>query len=139
MKIQTQINIKASAKTVWSILTDFEAYPEWNPFIRHLSGDKSVGGRLKADIGSMQFKPLVQVYEEEQAISWLGSLFFKGLFDGLHSFQIVPVGEGSCKFVHREDFSGILVPLFRKKLMTETKAGFEQMNKAIKSRAEGMN
>ena len=33
-EIKTEILIKASPQIVWSILTDFENYPHWNPFIK---------------------------------------------------------------------------------------------------------
>jgi hypothetical protein len=35
---------------------------------------------------------------------------------------------------HGEYFSGLLVAAFRKKLKTETKAGFEEMNLALRER-----
>jgi hypothetical protein len=38
MQIKTEIPIGAPASAVWSILMDFERYPEWNPFIKKISG-----------------------------------------------------------------------------------------------------
>ena len=40
------------------------------------------------------------------------------------------------RFVQREIFSGLLVPLFAKDLNTKTKQGFEAMNQALKQLAE---
>ena len=31
---------------VWAVLTDFDSYPKWNPFIHSISGDLRVGGHL---------------------------------------------------------------------------------------------
>ena len=42
-QIETEIEIAASPERIWSILMDFSAYPEWNPFIRSLSGDVTPG------------------------------------------------------------------------------------------------
>ena len=36
--LHSEIMIDASARRVWAILTDFEAYPTWNPFIRRIAG-----------------------------------------------------------------------------------------------------
>lgn len=36
----TEIEIKATPESVWQLLTDFEKYPEWNPFIRRASEDR---------------------------------------------------------------------------------------------------
>lgn len=32
------------------MLTDFDAYPEWNPFIRSIQGNPEVGSRLSIRI-----------------------------------------------------------------------------------------
>ncbi|MGZ4891826.1 MAG: SRPBCC family protein, partial [Halobacteriota archaeon] len=45
-RIRAEIEINASAERVWHILTDFAAFPQWNPFIRQISGELTVGGKL---------------------------------------------------------------------------------------------
>ena len=37
-EIYTEIEINASANIIWRIITDFEGYPHWNPFIKEISG-----------------------------------------------------------------------------------------------------
>ena len=37
--IHTEIEINAPASRVWEILTDFGSFPQWNPFIRQVSGE----------------------------------------------------------------------------------------------------
>jgi hypothetical protein len=59
-----------------------------------------------------------------------------GLFDGEHSFTIQPLGENRVRFVQREAFKGLLVPLFGRSLDSNTQRGFEEMNRALKERAE---
>jgi hypothetical protein len=41
--------------------------------------------------------------------------------------------------VHAEQFSGVLVRLLRKSLDTQTHAGFEALNTALKTRAEAFD
>jgi len=36
--IHTEIPIQISPRRVWQVLTDFAAYPGWNPFIVSLQG-----------------------------------------------------------------------------------------------------
>ena len=36
--IETAIDISASAERVWDVLTRFDAYPGWNPFITSITG-----------------------------------------------------------------------------------------------------
>jgi hypothetical protein len=59
-----------------------------------------------------------------------------GLFDGEHSFTIEPLQENRVRFVQREAFKGLLVPLFARSLDTNTQRGFEQMNRGLKERTE---
>ena len=77
-EIKTSIVINATPQTVWSILTDFENYPNWNPFISSAEGEIAVGEKLKITDGGMGFKPKVLVADENQELRWLGKLLFKG-------------------------------------------------------------
>ena len=46
------------------------------------------------------------------------------------------INEKQVKFVHGEQFTGILAKPFLKKLAVPTQQGFMEMNKALKDRAE---
>lgn len=135
LTLHTEITINATPQEIWEELTKFDSYPSWNPFITSLSGIPKKGNQLKADIGGMKFKPVVLESIKDKKLVWLGKLLFKGLFDGEHSFEIIPQQTG-CKFVQSEKFTGILVPLFKKKLVKDTKEGFISMNEKLKERIE---
>ena len=140
-EIHTEIEINAPAENVWRVLTDFALYPDWNPFVRRVEGEISVGSRLHVYIQpseskGMSFRPTVLVADPNREFRWLGHLWLPGLFDGEHSFLIEPLGEGRVRFVQRERFGGLLVPLLSKMLDGDTRHGFEEMNRALKVRAE---
>ena len=140
-QLHTQIEIDAPAKRVWELLTDFASYPQWNPFIRHISGRLAPGERLRARLEppggrAMTFKPKVLTAEPNRELRWLGHLLVPGLFDGEHSFTIQPLEDDRVRFVQREVFRGLLVPLFARSLESKTRRGFEEMNRALKGRAE---
>jgi len=135
-QIKTSITINASKESVWKILMDFENYPEWNSFIKSVSGDVKVGNQIQIKLQGMTFKPVVLTLNENTELKWLGHLWFKGLFDGEHKFKLTDNGNGTTNFEQSENFSGILVKLFSKSLDKDTKNGFEQMNKELKLRAE---
>ncbi|MEN8927487.1 MAG: SRPBCC domain-containing protein [Flavobacteriales bacterium] len=138
LTLHTEITINATQEEIWTQLTDFNSYPSWNPFITSISGTLAKGNKLETNIAGMNFKPTVLESIPNKKIVWLGKLLLKGLFDGEHCFEIIPQEQG-CLFVQAEKFSGILVPLFRKKLEIETKEGFQKMNKMLKQRVEAIN
>lgn len=43
--ITATIDIDASPRAVWEVLTDFAAYPDWNPFVDRSEGTPEVGTR----------------------------------------------------------------------------------------------
>ena len=142
-ELRTEIKIKANPEKVWAVLTDFSSYPVWNPFIKSLTGDAKVGHTILARLEppkatGMTFKPKVLVFETNKKFVWFGHLLFKGLFDGEHSFELIDNLDGTTTFIQSEKFGGILVPLFNKMIDTNTKEGFELMNKALKERIENL-
>lgn len=139
-ELRTSIEIDATPERVWEILTDFDSYPDWNPFIRSARGKAETGTKLENRLEppggrAMTFKPTVLVAEPVRELRWLGRLLLPGVFDGEHIFRIEPLEGGRTRFVQAERFSGVLVPLFGKTL-ERTRRGFEAMNEALKQRAE---
>ena len=49
-ELRSEIEIDAPPERVWAVVTDFAAYPEWNPFIRRISGELREGARLEVRI-----------------------------------------------------------------------------------------
>lgn len=136
LEFSTSVRIEASPELVWNILTDFDAYPQWNPFIKKIEGEVALGNKIKAEITDMTFRPKILAFDPNQKLEWIGRFLLPGIVDGRHYFILQDNGDGSTTFIHGEHFKGILVPFFKKKLTVETKANFETMNRALKERAE---
>jgi hypothetical protein len=134
--IKTSIRIQATPAKVWQILTDFDRYPNWNPFLKFIKGEVEEGNTIHIHAGSMEFRPMVLAFEAEKEFRWIGNLLLKGLFDGEHSFIIEDLQDGTVNLKHEENFSGLLVGIFPKKLFTKTKEGFNEMNQKLKELAE---
>ena len=81
-QLHTEIEIDAPAKRVWELLTDFASYPQWNPFIRYISGHPAPGERLQARPEppggrAMTFKPKVLTAEPNRELRWLGHILVR--------------------------------------------------------------
>jgi hypothetical protein len=139
--IHTEIEIDAPADTVWSVLTDFKAYPEWNPYTR-IEGEAEVGERLRVSPGpeagrAPTFRPRVLVADGRE-LRWLGHLLAPGLFDGEHVFVVEELSEGRSKLTQSEEFSGLLVRPIMRFVGEDTEANFRGVNGALAARAEAL-
>ena len=141
-RIDTEILIAASPERVWSVLTDFGAYPQWNPFIESIEGIPEWGQRLTVHIHAGEarhvFKPVLLQATAPRRLRWLGRVAVPGLFDGEHDFEL-QMEQGGTRFLQSESFQGFLVPLLWRKVEPPTRAGFEAMNRALKARAENLS
>jgi hypothetical protein len=140
MELRTEIEIAAAPSRVWETLVDFSRYAEWNPFIPEISGDLRVGAELRIVVAppggnEVKFQPTLLVVDPARELRWRGKLLIKGLFDGEHFMQLVELAPGRTRFVHGENFTGILVKLLGRAL-TQTARGFVFMNQSLKRRVE---
>ena len=140
-RIQTSIDIDAPPEQVWQHLTDFDAYPDWNPFVRSLEGSPEDGTRLRVEMRlpgkdkSSVFKPSVTAADPNHCLEWLGSMGIKGLFDGRHRFDLSP-SDGGTLLEQSETFAGILARPILALIGSKTEEGFNAMNQALKERVE---
>jgi hypothetical protein len=139
--ICTAIDIDRPAAVVWAILTDIDTWPAWNPFAK-ASGRLAMGKTLQVEIrppgkSPMTFRPTVVKLDPGVELRWLGHLVVPGLFDGEHGFRIEAAGDERCRFRQFESFKGVLSAPLLWLVGDATRRGFEAMNLALKTRAEG--
>ena len=137
-EVRTEIEIGTGPERVWKILADFEKYDQWNPFINRITGQAKQGARIEIHIEtpggkSRKYEPTVTKVDQGRELRWLGKSW---LLNGEHIFTIEQLQAERVRFIHREVFDGPLISLFGKSLDTDVKQGFEEMNKALKERAE---
>jgi hypothetical protein len=70
-EIYSEIEVNAPASVVWDILTDFDNYVQWNPFIKEISGNLIVGTEIEVFIKppnsrGMRFRPKVLSYKPKE-------------------------------------------------------------------------
>lgn len=139
-ELRTEIEIQASPKKVWQVLTDLDKYPQWNPFIHHAVGKPEVGGKVDITFksGSKDSTLHCTVVEAvpNRKLSWQYHVILPGLWRGEHSFTIEPIGIDLVRFIDIEIFNGLLIPLQAKDIDKNSRRDFEAMDRALKARAE---
>jgi hypothetical protein len=139
--IFTDIEIHAPVSVVWEVLGAFDRYPDWNPFIRSIAGNKGSGAQLTVSLqppgkGVTVIKPTIISYIPEREIRWVGHFITGGLFDGEHVLMLDPIDDEHVRFIHQEEFSGLLVQFFWNYLDIHVRSGFKAMNKSLKKVSE---
>lgn len=137
----TTIEINATAERVWEVLTDINAFPEWNPMIRWAKGELRPGVRLTVHFkpeGSRGhiFTPKLLIVDRNRQLRWLGYPRMPKLIDTEHYWIIEQLTDEKCRLRHGAVIYGLLTPFSRKIFEKSSRVPFEHMNLAHKQRAE---
>lgn len=139
---RTTFEVHASAERVWEVLTDFARYGEWNPSVPSISGELEVGSTVSLTLGmpgrpSPKVKAKLVDVEPGRRLTWRGNVGTEKIFAGERQFIIEPESDGTVRFTHVEDISGVLFPVFRVVMGDALQKHHDGFNTAIKARAEG--
>ncbi|TDD12299.1 SRPBCC domain-containing protein [Nonomuraea deserti] len=142
-QIRTEIRIAASPEQVWKILCDFDAYSEWNPLVPRMRGTAVTGSRLSLPTAMwpggpvvMPMRATVEDATPPRRLAWRTNVIARGVVSSVHVFELSPDEErGGTHVRHQETVTGAAAsamwPILRR-----FEPVFEQLNQALKSRAE---
>jgi hypothetical protein len=139
--IRSTLEIRAPIDVVWQVLTDFAAYPAWNPHVRQISGQAGVGQRLTLVSHPpggrpMRFRPLIIGWQPPHELCWRTTFMTRAIFTAEHAFRLQPIDDERVRFIQDETFRGLAVPLYSRFRLSATRRGFDQMSQALRERAE---
>ncbi len=135
-KIYTEIDIDAPVEKVWDVLVDNKNYPSWNPYHVKVEGTLELGAKLNVEIHKpngqkVEIEPHVMELERNKKLIWGGGI--SGVFKGVHVFELISLNKNKTTLIHRERFSGIVIPFASLDAIEE---GYQLMNEALKRKVE---
>jgi len=139
-ELRTEIEIAAPLSKVWNIITDFDSWKQWNP-ISYASGIAAHKSKLSVTLydkngkDGMKYMPIITKIEEPRYFRWRATMMAGFLFTNDKIFELEEIDTGT-RLVHREEFTGLLVPMFWSKLNEGCIPMFNSMNEALKILAE---
>jgi len=141
--LETDIKIDAPPQTVWSIMDDLERYPEWNAAVPELAGrttvDEIVRGRLTLpNMPEIPLSPTLIRIVGARELRWITISPNPGEFSAEHIFILKPTEDGGTHLYHNEIFDGAIVEGMWPALDTNARQAYNDLNKALKKRAEAM-
>jgi hypothetical protein len=140
-EVRSEIEINSYPESVWKILTDFATYDQWNPFINKIIGVPTEDSKIDIYIESpsgknRKYSPRITKVEKGRELRWVGKSSLPGFLNAEHIFTIEELQPGRVRFMQRQIFDGLLTRLFGKSVDTDVRQGFQDMNGALKKRAE---
>jgi hypothetical protein len=135
----TSIVIGAPPASVWSVLTDFDAYPEWNPLIARFEGPAEVGRRVEVDVVPLgrSYHPRVSAFEPPRRLAWTTWEVLPFLLSSTHYFRLDLTPDGATRLHHGERFRGPAAGLLRGRLLDRMHQAFIHHDLVLKQRVEG--
>jgi hypothetical protein len=138
MEYRASSSIEADPDTIWAILIDAGAYPDWDNGVVRIDGDIAPGERVKlySELDPKRGHAIKVVrFEPGRGMTWKGGMPL-GLFTGIRTLELAPEGDGVTRFTMEERFSGPLLPLIGRSL-PDLGPSFEKFATGLKRRAEG--
>jgi uncharacterized protein YndB with AHSA1/START domain len=135
---RAEVVIAAPIERVWSILTDFEAYPAWNPFTLQVKTSRVVGEPvdMRVALGWMGVIRQRETLREvaPYRIVWALDHAPRALL-WAERVQALEPADGGTRYTTADTIGGALEPVVRLLLAGPLQRGFEQMAAALQARA----
>jgi hypothetical protein len=135
-RFATAVTIHARPETIWALLTDAAAYPQWNSTVERIDGHIVAGGRVTVHTKSAPgraFPLRITEFVPSQKMVWAGGMPL-GLFAGTRSF-VLTAASGGVSFAMDETYDGLLAPLITRSI-PDLQPAFDTFAADLKRRAE---
>ena len=141
-EVKTEVQIAASPAKVWSVLTDFGQWKDWNPTVSQAAGVATIGSKLDFTMqcegprNGSKYQPTVTHSDSPRLLKWHVKMLADAIFANDKVFELKEVNGGTV-VTHKEIFSGLLPSLLWRKMSPQIPSMLELMNKALKKKVEG--
>jgi hypothetical protein len=131
--------IAAPPGVVWAVLTDVEAFPEWNPLLQDVRGTPAPGARLRLRVVPLgrDYSVRVVAFEPPRRLSFRRWELLPLVLASTHYLILEPTSEGHTRLQHGERFTGLGAFLLRPLLLDRMHQAFIHHDLVLKQWVEG--
>ena len=136
------IEIEAPIDLVWKVLSDFQAYSQWNPFTVAIQTNFVPGDDMTISIQQGRDKVVhrnfvLETLDPPYLLEWsLPKLGHRLLFSAWRSQRLTSLSEHTCSYQTSDTFKGLLAPWIYNLQKDWVEKNFNRMARALKSRCE---
>lgn len=135
--VREELVVPATAEAVWRVLTDFDAYGEWNPYVTRAQGEVRLGAtvRLRLEPRPDETETVeceLLTVKVARKLRWRCRKYAPGILDEEHTFRILRLGPDRVRLVYDGRFEGLLQPFAD---LDEKLSGYPRMARALGARA----
>jgi hypothetical protein len=129
-----EIEIAGAPEAVWDVLTDFRAWPSWNPDVKSMSfaGEVAEGSEFKWKAGPGTITSTIRRVERPRLIGWTGKTLGTS---AVHVYRLEP-RDGKTLVSTEETFDGLIARIFRGSLQKTVKKSLDTGLQYLKARVE---
>ncbi len=141
-EIRTEIDINAPVAKVWDIISNLDDWADWNKMVTGASGKITQGAKLsitmrgKSEGAEHSYAPTVIQCDAPNSFRFRASMGNRLMMTNYKLCQLEE-NNGGTKFIHIEQFSGLMVPFIWKKMEKGVPMMLQMINKNLKQHAEG--
>ena len=140
-EIIARIEIKSKPEKVWKVLTDFQLYKYWNPFIIGIAGAPIRGEKIEIELRTAAqktrvYRPVIIKVDPPTELRWYGKAILPLILDGEHIFTVQENEGHNVIFTQKEIFKGLGAYLGNARMFDDIRKSFQMMNSSLKLRAE---
>jgi len=140
-QIDARIDIDACIERVWQVLTDFERYPDWNPFTVRVDARLEIGApvRMRVNLIRSFVQPqteYITTHDEGRRVCWSMKGLPSWLIGATRCQWLEPLSGGRTRYASTDRITGILAPIVLIFFGGPMQDGFERAARALKRRAE---
>lgn len=138
----TEIDITAPKQQVWQVLFQKDQWKYWNTFL--FDRDSEVAFMQGCEVflslrrlpheEETEFEPLITRVQPNACLSWVSSI--PG-FRNEYVFELQEIGVGRTKYIHKNNYSGILTRVFLPFIRDDERRGIQRMARELKRYVEG--
>ena len=133
---KVQIEIEADIDTVWNIMANVEAWPNWNPDVKDavLHGDLKPGTHFQWKAGPGKITSVMQNVEPPHLLAWTGKTMGINAID-IFKFEFV---DGKTIVKEEESWEGLLSHAMHGRFQKMLEESLEAGLKYLKAEAESV-